>query len=327
VVTESGTLDKSLPHSSPRGEEATATVVASVLGLSAFAVSFTHVQTVAMGSGQGGWAADAIAASVELMATAAITEIRRRRRRNQPTGWPRGVLVLGVAMSLASNLATATPTVWGCIMAAWPQVAFLAVAALIETRPEPVRPEPVRPEPVQPEPVQPEPVQPEPVQPEPVRRRGAPGSSEMVNDPRTARTSGRLISDGSKARSAGSGARPSRATVVAELCTEMTADAAWKPDYAQLAGATGYGLSWLEKRVAEARHAVQDARRQPHAEAIRTEPPVPTQTDVHEHQDDELASVTEIPKRRPAKSAEADPLRIPQSSARRRPQSVEETPA
>ena len=326
MVTESGTLDKSLPHSSPRGE-ATATVVASVLGLSAFAVSFTHVQTVAMGSGQGGWAADAIAASVELMATAAITEIRRRRRRNQPTGWPRGVLVLGVAMSLASNLATATPTVWGCIMAAWPQVAFLAVAALIETRPEPVRPEPVRPEPVQPEPVQPEPVQPEPVQPEPVRRRGAPGSSEMGNDPRTARTSGRLISDGSKAGSAGSGARPSRATVVAELCTEITADAAWKPDYAQLAGTTGYGLSWLEKRVAEARHAVQDARRQPHAEAIRTEPPVPTQPDVHEYQGDELASVTEIPKRRPVKSAEAAPLRIPQSSARRRPQSVEETPA
>ena len=107
----------------------------------------------------------------------------------------------------------------------------------------------------------------------------------------------------------------------------MTADAGWKPDYAQLAAATGYGLSWLEKRVGEARRAVQDARRQPHAEAIRTEPPVPTQPDVQDHQDDELASVTEIPKRRHSKPVEGTSLRTPLSSTQRRPQSIEETPA
>ncbi|MBC3842078.1 DUF2637 domain-containing protein [Streptacidiphilus sp. 4-A2] len=189
-MTNSNTTEvKAATDNVPRSEEATATIVAAVLGLCAFSVSFSHVQSVAVDSGQGGWVADAIAASVELMATAAITEIRRRRRRCQPTGWPRGVLVLGVAMSLASNLATAQPTIWGCVMAAWPQVAFLAVAALIETRApvvrpesEPVRPgpEPVRPEPVRPEPVRPEPVRPEPVRPEPESVRSESVRSEPV---------------------------------------------------------------------------------------------------------------------------------------------------
>ncbi|WP_380567957.1 DUF2637 domain-containing protein [Streptacidiphilus jeojiensis] len=308
------------PHAggAPRNEEATATIVASVLGLCAFSVSFTHVQTVAVQSGQGGWVADAIAASVELMATAAITEIRRRRRRGQPTGWPRSVLVLGVAMSLASNLATAQPTVWGCVMAAWPQVAFLAVAALIETRTEPVRTGPVRTEPVRTEPVRTGPVRTEPVRTgpvrtEPVQRRGAPGSSAVPRQPRAAREGVREADDGSSEgggdRRAGTAGRPTRAEVVQMLQAEITADEDWVPDYAELTRATGYGRSWCEKRVGEARRAVEDARAQPFAEAIRTEPPTGTQPSGDEDQDaGALASVTAIPSTpKPARSTTHPP--------------------
>ena len=303
------------PHTggAPRNEEATATIVASVLGLCAFSVSFTHVQTVAVKSGQGGWVADAIAASVELMATAAITEIRRRRRRGQPTGWPRGVLVLGVAMSLASNLATAQPTVWGCVMAAWPQVAFLAVAALIETRTEPVRTEPVRTGPVRTEPVRTGPVRTEPVRSEPVQRRGAPGSSAVPRQPRAAREGVREADDGRSERGgdrrAGTAGRPNRAEVVQMLHAEITANEDWAPDYAELTRTTGYGRSWCEKRVGEARRAVEDARTQPFAEAIRTEPPTGTQPSGDEHQDAEaLASVTTFPSTpKPARSTTQPP--------------------
>ena len=293
----------------PRSEEATATIVASVLGLCAFSVSFTHVQTVAVQSGQGGWVADAIAASEELMATAAITEIRRRRRRGQPTGWPRGVLVLGVAMSLASNLATAQPTIWGCVMAAWPQIAFLAVAALIETRTEPVRTGPVRTGPVRTEPVRTGPVRTEPVRTERVQRRGAPGSSAVPRQPRTA-SEGVRGADGGRSeqggdRRAGTAGRPSRVEVVQMLHAEITADKDWAPDYAELTLTTGYGRSWCEKRVGEARRAVEDARTQPFAEAIRTEPPTGTQPSGDEHQDPAaLASVTTFPSTpKPARGA------------------------
>ena len=112
-----------------------ANATAGVLGVAAFAVSFTHVRDTATTAGQDGWVATAIAISVELMALAAVTEIRRRGRRGQRAVWPWCVLTLGVTMSLAANLATAQPTGWGYVMAGWPAVAFLSVAVMIETRP------------------------------------------------------------------------------------------------------------------------------------------------------------------------------------------------
>ena len=116
-------------------DEVLANTTAGVLGVAAFAVSFTHVRDTATAAGQRGWVAVAIAVSVELMALAAVTEIRRRGRRGQRAAWPWFVLVLGVAMSLAANLATAQPTAWGYVMAGWPAVAFLSVATMLETRP------------------------------------------------------------------------------------------------------------------------------------------------------------------------------------------------
>ncbi|MGH3343684.1 MAG: DUF2637 domain-containing protein [Carbonactinosporaceae bacterium] len=113
----------------------TATGIALALGGAAFAASFTHVRDVAAAHGQPGWISHAIAVSVELMAIGSGLEIRRRRAHGHRHIWPVATLLLGVAMSLAANLETSGPGVWGKVMAAWPAIAFLAVAGLIETRP------------------------------------------------------------------------------------------------------------------------------------------------------------------------------------------------
>lgn len=128
------TTDANTDATSARGDSLVANGIALVLGTAAFSVSFTHVMRVASEHGQGGWVAKAIATSVELMALASVAEIRRRKSRGEPVWVAVGVLLLGVAMSLASNLATAAPGAWGKTMAAWPAVAFLAVATLVESR-------------------------------------------------------------------------------------------------------------------------------------------------------------------------------------------------
>lgn len=120
----------------PRDADAlTANLVVGILGIAAFAVSFTHVVQTSIRAGQTGWVAFAIAVSVELMALGSVSEIRRRRRYRQPDRWPRCVLALGIVMSLAANLAVAQSTPWGYVMAAWPSLAFGAAAGIIESRP------------------------------------------------------------------------------------------------------------------------------------------------------------------------------------------------
>jgi hypothetical protein len=128
---------------SRRSDAAVANTVASLLGTAAFAVSFTHVRTVAAVHGQTGAVSYLVAVSVELLAVAAVTEVRQRARRGERYAWPLCVLLLGVAMTGAANLATATPGVWGHVMAVWPAVAFLAVAGMVESRPARTHTEPV----------------------------------------------------------------------------------------------------------------------------------------------------------------------------------------
>lgn len=106
-------------------------IIAAVLGVAAFAASFTHVRQVAASHGQVGWVAWAIAASVELLALVAMLEMRRKLRTV-----PVLCLALGAALSVAANLETSDGTLWGGIMAGWPAAAFLATVALVETRPE-----------------------------------------------------------------------------------------------------------------------------------------------------------------------------------------------
>jgi Protein of unknown function (DUF2637) len=128
------TTHATAPAGPRRGDALVANTVALILGTASFSVSFTHVVHVAQDHGQGGWVANAIAASVELMALASVAELRRRKSRGESVWIAVAVLLLGVSMSLASNLETAAAGVWGKLMAAWPAVAFLAVAALVESR-------------------------------------------------------------------------------------------------------------------------------------------------------------------------------------------------
>jgi len=115
-------------------EDRVCTGILLVLAATAGAGSFAHIRDVAAGHGQGGWISFAIAGSVDLIAVASGLELRRRRRCGHPCRWPVFTLLLGVAMTLAANLATAGPGWWGAAVAVWPAVAFLAVAGLFETR-------------------------------------------------------------------------------------------------------------------------------------------------------------------------------------------------
>jgi hypothetical protein len=124
----------SKPTTARKSDALVANGVALVLGTAAFSVSFTHVMRVAAEHGQTGWVSTAIAVSVELLAFASVAEIKRRRSHGEPVWIAIVVLLLGVSMSLATNLATAAPGAWGKLMAAWPAVSFLAVAVLVESR-------------------------------------------------------------------------------------------------------------------------------------------------------------------------------------------------
>ena len=106
-----------------------------VLATIAAAGSFTHIRDLAEKAGQGGWMAWAIAVSIDLTCVMAARE-RQRDTARGTTGltWPTVVLFGAVVLTLAANLATAQPTVWGWIMAATPAAAFLVAISMLERR-------------------------------------------------------------------------------------------------------------------------------------------------------------------------------------------------
>ena len=109
-----------------------------VLALIAGAGSFTHIRDTATEHGQHGWMAWAVAVCIDLTCVMAA----RERQRDKKTGkgrqgritWPVLVLTGGIVLSLAANLAQATPTVWGWITAATPAAAFLIAVSMLERR-------------------------------------------------------------------------------------------------------------------------------------------------------------------------------------------------
>ncbi|SDH79671.1 DUF2637 domain-containing protein [Nonomuraea jiangxiensis] len=109
-----------------------------VLALIAGAGSFTHIRDTANQHGQTGWMSWAIAICIDLTCVMAA----RERQRDKKTGrtqrgmvsWPVLVLTGGIILSLAANLAQATPTVWGWITAATPAGAFLVAVSMLERR-------------------------------------------------------------------------------------------------------------------------------------------------------------------------------------------------
>ncbi|WP_445184566.1 DUF2637 domain-containing protein [Pseudonocardia sp. Cha107L01] len=108
------------------------TAVASVLlvGLVAAIISYAHIYALASRSGEG-WRASLLPLSVDGMLVAASLAIVDRRRVNAPAGWvPWLGLALGIAASLAGNVAAARADLVSQIVAAWPPV---ALAVSIET--------------------------------------------------------------------------------------------------------------------------------------------------------------------------------------------------
>lgn len=127
------------PPRAHRVEHALATALPSLLGAGVFAVAFVHVHDTARWAGQPEWASWLLALTGELMAIAAVVEIRARRRDGGSLFWPVLVLVASIAFSGACNLVAAygletAPGHWVPIMAIWPVISFALVAGLKATR-------------------------------------------------------------------------------------------------------------------------------------------------------------------------------------------------
>ncbi|WP_242883394.1 DUF2637 domain-containing protein [Actinomadura litoris] len=108
-----------------------------VLAGIAAAGSFTHIRDTATDHGQDGWMAWAIAVCIDLTCVMAAGERQRDKRTGRDTGrlsWPTLVLVGGILLSLAANLAQADPSVWGWITAGTPAGAFLVSVSMLERR-------------------------------------------------------------------------------------------------------------------------------------------------------------------------------------------------
>jgi peptidoglycan/LPS O-acetylase OafA/YrhL len=129
-----------------RGETlALGAILLTVAGF-AGAASFTHVHDWTMRNtpaGTPGWFGWANAVISELVPTACAVVIRRRRRTSQPIGYPLGLLVAAVALSLAAQLAVAKPGPSGWLLSAVPALAFVALTKLVlstTSKPTPEQP-------------------------------------------------------------------------------------------------------------------------------------------------------------------------------------------
>ncbi|MFJ2030551.1 DUF2637 domain-containing protein [Streptosporangium sp. NPDC087985] len=117
-----------------------------ILAAIAGAGSFTHIRDTAIEHGQSGWMAWAVAVCVDLTCVMAARERQRDRKngrvRDGWISWPTLVLVGGIVLSLAANLAQAEPSAWGWITAATPAGAFLIAVSMLERRSSEARSEP-----------------------------------------------------------------------------------------------------------------------------------------------------------------------------------------
>ncbi|MGC5010162.1 DUF2637 domain-containing protein [Streptosporangium sp. DT93] len=117
-----------------------------ILAAIAGAASFTHIRDTATEHGQSGPMAWAVAVCVDLTCVMAARERQRDkkngRERDGWISWPTLVLIGGIVLSLAANLAQAEPSPWGWITAATPAGAFLIAVSMLERRASEPRPEP-----------------------------------------------------------------------------------------------------------------------------------------------------------------------------------------
>jgi hypothetical protein len=110
-------------------------IVLSV-GVMAGAASFNHVHDWTMAHsphGTASWFGWANAVITELIPTAALIIIARRRRTGGSTGYPMFLLITAVALSLTAQLAVAERSPFGWMVSALPACAFFALSKLVFT--------------------------------------------------------------------------------------------------------------------------------------------------------------------------------------------------
>jgi len=104
------------------------------VGVMAGAASFTHVHDWTMHNsptGTADWVGWANAVITELIPTASLIVIARRRRTSGHIRYPMFLLIAAVAFSLTAQLAVAKPTVFGWMVSALPALAFFALSKLV----------------------------------------------------------------------------------------------------------------------------------------------------------------------------------------------------
>jgi hypothetical protein len=121
-----------------RVESAALVLILATVALAAGWASFTHVHDWTMrhvppGTPDAfGWVNAVIS---ELVPVAALLTIKRRRRTRQPIGYPLFLLLASGSLSLAAQLAVATPGPSGWLLSAVPALAFMALVKLVLTSP------------------------------------------------------------------------------------------------------------------------------------------------------------------------------------------------
>ncbi len=104
----------------------------------AFAASYSHLVALAQTHGVRGALAYCTAGCVDAIVAMAARERQRDKRMGRRhwglVSWPVLVLCGGVALTLAGNLAMASPSPWGWVMAGIPPTALLLAISMIERR-------------------------------------------------------------------------------------------------------------------------------------------------------------------------------------------------
>lgn len=111
-------------------------VIVLLVGFMAGAASFNHVHDWTLDHSPAhtpGWFGWANAVITELIPTASLIEVGRRRRtdRHAKVGYPMGLLVGAVGISLTAQLAVAERSPFGWMVSALPALAFFALSKLV----------------------------------------------------------------------------------------------------------------------------------------------------------------------------------------------------
>lgn len=105
----------------------------------AFGASYGHIAKLCGDYGPRGWVQFATAGCVDLLCIIGAEERQRDKRigRERNWGfvsWPTLVLIAGIMVTLAANVATADKHVFGYCVAAWPAGALLLAVSILERR-------------------------------------------------------------------------------------------------------------------------------------------------------------------------------------------------